>query len=325
MAVTDKANMLCILKILQEYSDENHILKMKDLTSKLKLEYDIKPDRRTVYGAINTLIDMGYDISTYEENGIGYYLREREFEPAEIRLLIDAVYSFDYISKRQTEELLEKLRKQLSVNERKKYSYSSIIHTDKKSPNQEVFLNISLLDEAINNKKKISFTYLDYDFDKKLKPRREESYIVNPYQMVCENKKYYLICITEGHDSPGYYRVDMMKDIQILDDNIDFSKKDVNLDTASKVLFAYAGAPQQVTIRGDKTALRYVIESFGNDVSIFKKGDDQFEATFKTSLDGMFYWALQYMQHVEVLSPASLRERILKTLENDNAYKKLDS
>jgi len=320
MAVTDKANMLCILNILEEYSDEEHILGMKELQSKLQTIYDIKPDRRTVYSAVASLQSLGFDISTYEENGTGYYLREREFEPSEIRLLLDAVYSFEYISKKQTEDLIEKLKKKLSNHQRKNYGYSNIISADKKSPNQEVFLNTVILDEAINEKRKVKFTYLDYDYNKKLIPRREEKYVVNPYHMVCENKHYYLVCISQGHKRPGFYRIDMMKDIEILDEPLDFSKYEADLNSVSKVIYAYAGEPQSIKLRGDKVALKYVIESFGKDCIIVKKSDNEFEATFKAPAEGMFYWALQYMQHVEVLEPAELRKQILETIKKKNMY-----
>jgi hypothetical protein len=78
--ITDRANAICLLEILREYSDERHILTMKDLISKLNAIYGLKPDRRTVYSAVALLIDLGYDISIYEDNGTGYYLRSRELE-----------------------------------------------------------------------------------------------------------------------------------------------------------------------------------------------------------------------------------------------------
>ena len=107
MATTDKSNMLCILYILEEYSDENHILRQKDIIAKMKLLYDRTVDRRTIYGAVDALEDFGYEISKYEDNGIGYYIIDRKFSQAEIKLLIDAIYSCQYISPKQTEELLQ--------------------------------------------------------------------------------------------------------------------------------------------------------------------------------------------------------------------------
>ncbi|MDO5331775.1 MAG: WYL domain-containing protein [Bacillota bacterium] len=320
MATTDKANMLCILSILEEYSDENHILTQKEIIAKMQTLYDRKVDRRTIYAALDALEDFGYEISRYEANGKGYYIQERKFSSAEIKLLIDAIYSCQYISPRQTEELLTKLRSFLSVHERKNFNYTNIIAPDKKSPNSEMFLNIEIIDEAINDKKKISFIYLDYDYDKTLKPRRKELYIANPYIMVCDSANYYLVAITNRHSDIGYYRIDMMKDIKVLDESIDVSKKDAKLDSVKKVVYAFSGQPVSVHLHCDKTALRYVIEKFGKDIIIQKNADGSFDAMFKAAPKGVVYWALQYLDSVEVVSPKEIRDEVKKIIKDNKYY-----
>ncbi len=318
---TDKMNALCVLKILQEYSDEDHIMTAKDIQEKLKAVYGISPDRRTIYGAVNALADLGYEISTFEDNGKGYYLMIRDLDKADIRLLTDAVTAFEYISQKQTSELVEKLKGMLSVHERKAWIGSSIIRTDKKSTNSQVFLNIELLEQAISERKKVSFTYLDYDYDKKLSPRRPEPYVANPYAMMVESEHYYLVMILDGKDRPSFYRIDMMRDIRILDETISISKRDAELDSISKVVYAHAGEPELIRLRCDKKALRYCLERFGIDITIIPLGDGStFEAVFKAPPEGILYWALQQIQSVEVLAPASLREKVIAAIEN-NKYK----
>jgi len=314
--VTDKSNMLCILHILEEYTDENHIITQKDIASKMELLYDRKVDRRTIYGAIQALQEFGYDISTYFDNGIGYYLIDRKFSAAELKLLIDAIYSCEYISQKQTEELLEKLSSFLSVHERKNFSYTNIIAADKKTANPEVFLNIEILDQAISQHKQVSFTYMDYDYDKRLKPRREKPYIVNPYAMICKGNHYYLVLIYKGHRAPAFYRIDMMKDIEILNERVEISKRDANLDSIKKVVYAHSGVPERVVLKCDKGALRYVIEEFGKDVEISKNEDGSFNASFITATEGLLYWALQYVHQVEVISPADIRNKVADALRH---------
>lgn len=314
---TDKSNMLCILKILQEYSDENHILAIKDITAKMKLNYGRDTDRRTIYSAIEALQDFGYEISTFKDNGKGYYLMDRTFSASEIRLLIDAIYSCEYISKRQTEDLLQKLRGFLSVHERKNYNYTNIISPDKKSPNAEVFLNIEILDTAISEKSKVSFTYMDYDYNKKLKPRREERYVASPYAMICEDAHYYLAMIAQGKEDPSFYRIDMMKDIQILNEPLDFTKRDAKLDSLKKVVYAHTGEPEQIHLHCQKSVLRYVIEEFGGDVIIEPRPDGSFDALFKAAPQGLIYWALQYLQTVEVVAPQHIRDKVIQVLQHN--------
>ena len=108
--LTDRANVICLLEILREFSDPDHILTMSDIQSKMNTIYGIRPDRRTVYSAVALLHDLGYDISVYEENGIGYFLRERDFEQAEVLLLMEAVHSFSFIPAKQSEQLVQKLQ-----------------------------------------------------------------------------------------------------------------------------------------------------------------------------------------------------------------------
>ena len=316
MAITtDKANMLCILNILREYTDDGHIITTGEIIEKMNLLYMRKIDRRTVYGCVEALEELGYEISGYSDNGKGYVLLSRDFSAAETRLLIDAIYSCEYISSKQTEELLGKLRSFLSSYERKNLSYTNIIKSEKKSPNAEVFLNIEILEEAINEKKQVSFTYMDYDYDKKLKPRREAPYTVSPYAMICEGSHYYLALISKGHTDPSFYRIDMMKNIKILDDKIEFTKREANLDSLSKVVFAHTGQPRRVEMKCSKRVLRYVIEQFGSETVIKKNPDGSFNAIMRTATEGLVYWALQYLQDVEVLSPEDIREKIIEAIK----------
>lgn len=113
--LSEKAYALCLLEILQEHSDAEHILPMREIIAKMQVIYGIRPDRRTIYAAAALLIGLGYDLSVYEENGVGYYLRSRPLEQSEVLLLTDAVYAFPFISARQTEQLVQKAAKALKL------------------------------------------------------------------------------------------------------------------------------------------------------------------------------------------------------------------
>ena len=166
----------------------------------------MKPDRRTIYSALETLIELGYDISLYKDNGKGYYLLDRQLEPAEAHLLSDAICTFPFISERQTAQLMNKVQSLVSVYERKQIRNLTVSRSDTKTVNKVVFYNIDMLDEAIEKKVKVKFDYCDYGVDKQLHKRREKKYTVNPYGMVYDNEHYYLICIMAKQTNLSMYR-----------------------------------------------------------------------------------------------------------------------
>ena len=316
--VTDRANAICLLEILKEYSDEDNILQMKDIISKMNMIYDLKPDRRTIYSAIALLIELGYDISLYEDNGVGYYLRNRDFESSEILLLTDAVFSFPFIPAKQSEELIGKLQKQLSTSKRKRYKHLTIVRQDKKTNNKQIFYNIDILDNAIQNKKQLKFLYLQYGLDKKLHLRRDEPYIVNPYGMIYMNEHYYLICSMAGFEKISLYRIDRIKDISVLENEWD--KKPKNKNEVQDSIYAFSGKPESITMYCDNLILNDVIDKFGTDIKLSKKDENSFILKMSVPPHGVKFWALQYLPYVEVVEPKWLRDRIIESVRQ-NKYK----
>ena len=308
----DRANLLCLLKILEEYSDSEHILPMREIIGKMKSIYDIDIARRAVYSAIELLKQMGYDISTYEENGRGYYLRSRQFEPSELRLLTDAVFSFPFIAEDQSSKLIEKLQSTGSVHQRKRYRNLSVPRAAKKTRNKQVFLNIELLDEAIGTQRKVHFTYLTYDARKDLTPRREEPYTVSPYRMVYTNEHYYLACRLSGYTDTSFYRIDRMRDISIDEDTAEMPQEGLSTLVDSAV-YAFSGFPEKVMFAFEKSILNDVIDRFGPEITLTEEGD-RFLARIEVPPQGVRFWALQYLPYVEVIEPSWLREQVIDSI-----------
>lgn len=315
--LSEKAYAICLLEILQEYSDEEHILPMREITAKMQIIYGIKPDRRTVYAAVALLMQLGYDISIYEENGIGYFLRSRPLEQPEILLLTDAVYAFPFISARQTEQLVQKLQKQLSCHQRKKYRHLTIARQQHKTDNRQVFWNIEQLDEAITQKKKVQMDYLHYGLDKK--QHITASYTVNPYEMTYLNEHYYLICVPDHDPHTRLYRIDRMANIHLLEELR--SEQPAIRQEARDAIYAYVGAPERIVMRCERWILDDVIDRFGSDVYLTEESETAFTASFTAPPRGIKFWALQYLPYVEVLEPRWLRKEIIESI-GKNKYLK---
>lgn len=321
---TDKANAICLLNVLKEYSDEKHILSMRDIISKMNSIYDLRPDRRTVYSAIELLQDLGYYISTYSENKKGYYLCQREFEESEIRMLTDALCSFPFIPEKHTMELIEKLQNFNSRYDRRKWQHFSVIRDDWKTHNPQIFLNIEILNEAIEANIQVSFTYLSYDINKKLVPRRSKPYIVNPYSTVYTNEHYYLFCNLTGHENTSLYRINRIKDIELLNTPTDKLPDGISVSEAVKnAIYAFTGTPEVIVFAFDKSQLNNVIDRFGTEIHIFEE-NERYIARLKANTAGVRFWALQYLPYVEILEPQWLRNEIIEIIKNNKYVSSAD-
>ena len=105
-------NVLYILNILKKYSDEEHMLSAAEIRKKIKEIYNVEIDQRTIRRNINLLkYKLNYDISTREENKRGYYINrdpDTDFEPGEIRAIIDTFSYANYIVPSVAKEIITK-------------------------------------------------------------------------------------------------------------------------------------------------------------------------------------------------------------------------
>ena len=318
-----KKAMFYILDILREYSDENHLLTQKEIHDKLLNIYGVEIERKTISTTIDLLEDYGYDINK-GSNG-GYYLGEREFNENEIRYIVDAIYSSRSITGRQANDICKKLYSSLSTYEQKDYSkYIHKINEINRTENEEIFLNIEIINEAIRKKKKISFTYLKYNDSGKLVPRNNGyRYTVSPYFLINSFTDYYLISNIDTDDKHTAFRVDFMKGVEIT--NIKAKPRDNVIDLGNDFSIPnyindhiYVVGEKidefKIEINNSETAMNYVFDWFRKQAKVTKK-DGKIIATIKSDSAAFFYWALQYQNHIKVISPKYMVDRIKKSLK----------
>lgn len=323
--MNDKNKILVALyKILEEYSDEEHILTQINLSKLLEDIYQISVDRRTLYKYVLLLQELGYDISDYHDNRKGYYLRERIFEPSQVDLLCNAVHSSTFIPLSSSKELVNRLLSTQSKYFRSDYHNTIYIDNTNKKDNKEFFLNIEIVNSAIKNKKRISFDYTKYNLNKQLVKKREKPYIISPYYMIYKGEKVFLVGKTDNHEDLTHFRLDKIKNIKLFDEN--YTECDELLDPyeyAKTKIYMYHGDEISVELKCDNYILDDMIDIFGKSC-LFKKEDDcHFIAYVKSSRQGMTYLALQYANFMEVLKPVDLRSDIKDALKK--AFNKYNS
>ena len=328
MMYDKKKAMLYILEILKNYSDENHLLTQKDIIDKLRNIYHIELERKTISTTLELLIEHDYDI-IHEEKG-GYYLGERDFNDNEIKFLVDAIYSSRTIPGKEAAALTKKLYSYLSEYQQKDYQYLFKSTEINRINNNEFFLNIALIQEAIKNKKKISFQYLEYDEKGNFTMKRNGyRYKLSPYFLINNFNKYYLLGNIKWFKNHVYYRVEFMTNIEILDDPIHPYQEvetmgktfDINKHINDHI-YMFGGPTINAEIEIlDKRAVTYVYDWFGKNAKVFSK-DDKLMARIKSNDQAFFYWALQYQDNIKILSPQSMIDKVVDSLEkNIQKYK----
>ncbi|WP_029674837.1 helix-turn-helix transcriptional regulator [Butyrivibrio sp. VCB2006] len=317
---TKKMLNLLILDVLRRYSDAEHPLTQQAIIRILRSDYGVeKIDRRSVKANVLSLVDMGYEISM--EEGNGYYLISREFEDAELRLLIDSVLFSKTISDAYAKRLIEKLKSFGNIYFDMRVSHVKPTPTMNRTDNKQVLYNVSAIDEAIDNKKKISFHYCKYGLDFKMHDLGR-NYVVNPYQMVASAGHYYLLGNFDKYDDIAYYRIDKMTNVMILDEKVK-PQKDVNglegqLNLSKHMaehIYMFCGETLNVTLKTTPNMMDVLVDWFGKDFKILKSTEDDLEIMVRSNENAIFCWALQYGPYVEVLSPPSLREELAKEIK----------
>lgn len=311
-----KNALLRILQIFQRYSDYDHPLTQDDILRYLSRDYGIELERKAVGRNISYLKEAGIEI---ESNKRGSYLAYREFDDSELRLLVDGVLASRHISANYSKALIDKLCNLSNIYFRSHVKNIYSVDQWSKSDNSQFFLNISIVDEAIEGGKQITFDYNKFGADKKL--HTSSSHRASPYQLILHNQRYYLMAYSEKWNDVGYYRLDKITDMQISDKaatplkSIEGYERGIDYRRlASAFPYMFSDKIEKVEFLAEEGVVDQVVDWFGDSASI-KKADGKYRVTVNVSPAAMEYWAMQYLNHVEIISPLSLREKIRYNLK----------
>ena len=264
-----------------------------------------------------------YDISTRDENGQGYYISknpETDFEAGEIRLIIDNFSYANYIVPSIAKSIIKKCKTLQNVYENDKIKDYEIFSRDGKTQNMEVIKNIEDISEAIRKKSKIRFEYCKYVITNKLEEQISSTPTVCPFAIVYDKQQFYLIAVKEGNTDFYYYRLDRIKNVNVLPDKISIKKTKSQIqEYATSTVEMFGGEMVEIEADVSMYLLNDVIERFGKDITIIKKSDDEFKLIVNANELGFRIWTMRNMDLVEVIRPVSLRteiENVIKTAKN---------
>ena len=171
-SANQKLKLLCLCKILWERTDEEHPLTVPELIQALEA-WDIRAERKSIYDDMEALRTFGLDVQNRKGKAPGWFLGERPFQLAELKLLVDAVQSSRFITQRKSRELIRKLEAQASAHQATQLQRQVYVDRRVKTMNESVYYTIDKLHTAIANRKVVTFKYFEYNVRKEKVFRRE--------------------------------------------------------------------------------------------------------------------------------------------------------
>lgn len=336
MAKSDnqKLKMMYLKRMLEEKTDENHPMSMQQIIDELD-GYDIKAERKSIYSDIEQLNRFGMDIVFKREQPSGYYVASRDFELAELKLLVDAVQASKFITERKSRELIKKLESQASVHDGYMLQRHVIVANRIKSMNESILYNVDDIHKAILNNVKISFQYAVWTPVKKLEPKKSgKLYVISPWALTWNEENYYMIGYDSEENKVKHYRVDKMLKIKLTDQTRDGKEEFEGFDIAkyNKQTFGMFVSKDEekkdrdMVLDCDNNMVGVIFDRFGVDIPLRSISDKQCRVRVKVNVSNQFYaWLCGLGTSVKIVEPLDIAEDYRKYLKSiAKMYKQKD-
>lgn len=308
-----KSRILYLQKILLERTDEEHPLSTTQIIGILNDEYGISAHRTTITKDIAALVECGLDIITIHSTQNKYFVADRRFELPELKLLIDAVESSKFITKKKSDALIEKIHTLTSSGQVSKLKRNSYIADRIKPDNEQIYYIVDTINDAINEGRQISFQYYDYTgLKKKVLKNKGEIYKLSPYHLLWNGDYYYVIGYSEKRGKIVTFRVDRIAaQPNILSAKAVEKPKDFDLaEFTREVFFMYDGNKMTVDLRCDNSLMKTMIDRFGEDVTTLAYDMTSFRLITEVASSQTFLgWVFGFGGKVQILAPESVKEQ----------------
>ena len=316
-----KIASLAILKVLQEFSDEDHPLMHNDIIRLINKKYHVSLQRKAVGENISLLESMDYDIVRLPKKGC--YLRSRnEFDEAEVKYLNDAIFSSKTLTSKQAQNLSEKIYSMLSKYKRNKYTSLYKSSDLNRNNDNTFFYTIDVINHAIENDEKISFQYAGFDSNGKETLRAGGyTYVVSPYFLINNFGRYYLLCNYRNMDNLTTFRVDFIRNVNSKDGEKRYPLADIDpefniSDYINNHIYIFSDVVSKCVIKiRHESVITAIKDWFGKNALITCQNDDLI-AEITCDESAFYYWCLQYGENIEVLEPSSLVIKLSRTYKN---------
>ena len=306
-----------LMEIMLEKTDDDHALTMSQIMDELE-RYDVTAERKSIYADFADMTErFGIEIIKEQRGRETYYhVGSREFELAEVKLLVDAIQSSKFITQTKSRELITKLKKFVSEYQGKTLQRQVFIDDRVKTMNESVFYNVDEVYNAINTNKKIRFKYYKWDINKKLVPKKNgDWFVLSPWGLTWMDENYYMIAYDDWDGNVKSYRIDKMMRITITDE--ERTGKDAfkayDMAKLSKSTFGmYGGPKKRVTIQFENSMCGVFLDRFGKDDISFRSINDSWsEFSVEVNVSQQFFgWLFGLGSNVKLVDPEEVVDQL---------------
>ncbi|MDD3338846.1 MAG: WYL domain-containing protein [Lachnospiraceae bacterium] len=309
-----KFKLYFLMKIMLEKTDEEHYITMPQILAEL-VKYGVTAERKSIYTDFDALEKLGVEVigepvgSTYH-----YRVSSRQFELAELKLLVDTIQSSKFITARKSRELIRKLEGFCSEHEAKKLQRQVYVSGRIKTMNESIYYNVDAIHNAIGENRKIRFQYYQWNLKKEMELRHSGAYYhISPWGLSWDDENYYLV----GYDSKDqiikHYRVDKMLKIRMSEEEREGKEFFEQVDIASytrKNFAMFGGKEERVKLLMENQMAGVVIDRFGKDTSMIPTDETHFTVNVDVAVSQQFFaWVFALGNGAKILGPENVVEQ----------------
>ena len=311
---TMKRRMVLLWKLLYDQTDEDHPVTTYDIVDYMA-EHGIKVSRKTIKPDVDLMVECGFDIVTVSGKPNKYFWGTRDLQVPELKLLIDAVSSSRFLTKKKSDELKNKLTGLASVHQRKLLTRHIYTTNVVKQRNESIYYTVDRINDAIEAKKKIGFKIIEFDGNRRKTHRNDgEVYIVSPYAMYWNDDFYYVVGWSDKHQDVAAFRADRMDNLDVFEEKAVKRPKGFRIsDYSHKVFEMFNGEDVAVKLQCKNHLMKYVIDRFGDRFPFEPGDDDTFICEVSVRLSPTFYgWVFGFGGDIKILSPDEAVQSIIQ-------------
>lgn len=315
-----KLKIVYLMKILLEKTDETHRITMPEIIAELE-SYGIRAERKSIYSDIENLRLFGMDIiGEQRDRSYCYYVGNRQFELAELKLLVDSVQSSKFITAKKSNELIKKIEGFASKYEASQLQRQVYVSERIKTMNESIYYNVDTIHTAIGANSKITFQYFQWDVHKQMVLRKNGAlYEVSPWALSWDDENYYLIAFDSKENKIKHFRVDKMLHIEVKNDKREgkeqFNKFDMAV-YAKKTFGMFGGEERTVKLLCENSLAGVMIDRFGKDLFLIPTDESHFTVRVNVAVSRQFLsWVIALGEGVKIVEPESVVEQMKEEVQ----------